>query len=227
MGLHDLVFGISSEGDPAGGHLVQGHAHRIEVGGYRCLLTPDLFRGHVPEGPQPHAGPGLPLFAGHLGDAEIHDLHRTVFQEHDVARLYVTVDDAAGMHEIERRKHTDADGCGIGEPAVPLEPVFKGIPPNVFHYQEQVAIVLDIVEDIDNVGMGDLCLDFRLMDEPVPHSRVLREFGCEDLDGNFLLEFHMKPFEDDPHPALADLFGDPIWAYLFADHGAAATPPGT
>ena len=118
------------EGEPPGEELVQRAPQRIEIGPVvdRPVHSPRLLRGHVGERPLQHRGVGgeVPLLGEGRSDAEIDDLElarRGI--AHDVRRVDVLVDHAAGVDLGERAGHRDGDLQRLAqpEPAAAKEPI--------------------------------------------------------------------------------------------------------
>jgi len=98
-----------------GGHLVEDHAHRIEIAALVERRPGRLLGRHVLRRPTHHVGPRQ---AGHvavedLGDAEVEHLDEVglvaPLLDHDVFRLEVAVDDVVRVRFAQRREHLRHD----------------------------------------------------------------------------------------------------------------------
>ena len=100
---HDLGRRRPAERRPAGEQLVQQGPEGEDVGARVHATAPDLLRCHVARRAEHRARfglqPGRALAArvGHLGEAEVQDLHAPVARDHHVVRLQVAVGDAGGV----------------------------------------------------------------------------------------------------------------------------------
>ena len=84
-----------SNGFCADEHLVQHHAHRIDVAARIELLALHLLGTHVVRRPDDQPRLRHPLMRlGHARDAEVHQLDLALVIDEDVLRLDVAVDDA-------------------------------------------------------------------------------------------------------------------------------------
>ena len=83
----------------AGQHLIQDYAQAEEIGAAIERAAFHLLRSHVVGRAQHLAGVGY-LPAG-FRNAEVHDLHRAVGGDHDVGRLYVTMNNSVGVRVIQ------------------------------------------------------------------------------------------------------------------------------
>ncbi len=104
--VQDLVDeggdGVALEGPLAREHLVDHDAEREDVAAAVEILAFDLFGRQVLRAAHHRAGHGqLGALAGHLGDAEVGDLHPAGAVEQDVAGLDVAVDDALAVGVVE------------------------------------------------------------------------------------------------------------------------------
>ena len=98
----------------AGEHLIEDHAHGVDVGAAVAALALHLLRSDV-IGRAQHGGEVGVSEAPRgrvTGNAEIDELDVVVFVDHDVFRLEVAVDDAIGMDVVERLEHFDGDADG-------------------------------------------------------------------------------------------------------------------
>ena len=100
----DLPLAGALERAAAREHLIGHHAQREDVGQRRRRLHLEQLRRHEQQGPLLANGSAG---AGHVGDAEIDDLHRIVRHHKDIAGLEVAMYQASLM----RRAQAAADLC--------------------------------------------------------------------------------------------------------------------
>ena len=112
----------AGEGQLAGKHLVENHAHGINVGAAVAALAFHLLRRDVVRRAEGggEVGIGEAARRGVAGDAEVDQLDVVVVVDHDVFRLQVAVDDAVGVDVVERLKNAegDVDGAVMGNAAL-------------------------------------------------------------------------------------------------------------
>jgi hypothetical protein len=108
--LHaDLGEGPAGEGQLPGQRVVHHRAEGEDVGTQVEVLPAHLLRAHVEHGPDQHALLGDVGLAGRAADAEVEQLDVAVRQDHHVGRLQVAVDQRAFVHQLEGRRHLQAD----------------------------------------------------------------------------------------------------------------------
>ena len=216
----------------AGGHLVEDHAEREEVGAVVGGGHAQLLGGHVGEGADGEAflgegrlgmeahGLGL-LVLAQLGEAEVEDLDPAVGVDHDVAGFQVAVLDPPGVR----------GGDGVGEWHGDLEELLerqpfardelrKGLALDVLHGEEALAVGLFDRIDGDDVGMveGGDRLDLAL--EAGEAVGILGERRRQGLQRDLAVQTLVLGKVDDPHAALTELGEDPIMPDRAADHAA-------
>ena len=196
---------------PAGEHLVEHEAERVQVAARRDFLPRELFRRHV------RGRSRTQEFARRAREAEIGDADPAGAVEHDVRRLEVAVDDAAVVRGGEARADLarQLDRAVLRKAADATEQRREILAVDVLHRQERVAFELADVVHAAHVGMRDLPrhADFR-MELRQPRRIAIERLG-EELQRDRLAELqivgpihlaHTAPTEapDDPVAAVED-----------------------
>lgn len=106
---HDSPGRVGAERHNARQHLVEDDAQGVDV---RANVNPfplRLFRRNVVRTTheQPRLGQGL--HASRSGNAEVHDLHRSIRRDHDILGLDVAVHDAMLVRSVQSRSHLSSD----------------------------------------------------------------------------------------------------------------------
>ena len=92
---------VGLERPPAGQHLVEHDAQRVDVGGPGHLVAPRLLRAEVVDRAQGGAGDRHRGLGHGARDAEVGDLHVAVVGDQDVSRLHVPMDQPATMGRLQ------------------------------------------------------------------------------------------------------------------------------
>ena len=163
------------------------------------------------------------LRLGDLGDAEVEDLHdvalAVAFDQHDVLRLEVTVDDAGGVRVLERAQHLahDAERARRGHWSG-ADRVGQRLAGEELHHQEQRALAgAPEVRDGDDVRVSEAARRLGLALEAAGELFLAAELGQEDLDGEIAPHHGVLGAIDRAHAADADAADD---AVALADDGA-------
>ena len=102
---HQRVLRIAVERQFAGKQFVQRNTERINVGTRVGGFTAHLFRWHVIQRAQRGAGGSERAVCGRARDAEVHQLHNSLWREHHVGWLDVAMDDVLFVRVTERREN--------------------------------------------------------------------------------------------------------------------------
>src|SRR5881394_885890 len=81
-------------------HFVEHYTERPQVGTRIHVHTADLLRRHVGYGSEANPGFTATLIA-RFGQSKVEDPHGAVREQHDVARLQVTVHDSGGVRGLQ------------------------------------------------------------------------------------------------------------------------------
>jgi hypothetical protein len=185
VGEEDGELALALERHPPGQRLVEHAGQRVDVGAAIDLLALDLLRRDV--GDRAHEGllSGQAARArGVLGQPEVRQVRVVVAADQDVGRLDVAVDQPVGMGLVERRAdlgHQVDRALGIERAFVVQQPAQVGAV-DVAHRQEDHAVGLAEVEDLDDMGMPQSGRDLRLAQEAPPHAVVARQAVGQDLE---------------------------------------------
>ena len=170
----------------AGEQLVAGDAVRKDVGERIGGRAVELFRRHVRQGADERT---LGRDAGRRrlrqqGDAEIHDLHAAVRQQHDVGGLHIAVDDALGVGMVQSRGHLGHDVQLLQEAQRPLvdDGTFQVLALKQFHDEVGRTFVLAEIVNDNDILVAQFAGGRRLVAEAREHFGFA---GCgQGLDGN-------------------------------------------
>jgi hypothetical protein len=219
---------LGVDGQVTGEHLVHDDAQGIDVrgGADHGAGAAGLFRAHVRRRAHDQTG-GRLVLAAHgrieqFGHAEVEDLDdraRGAFDDEDVVRLEIAVDDAGVVGGVEGRGDlphqfdgvVDADGAAGFHVTGELD-AFEEL-----HDQVEPAVgELAEVEHLDDVRIVDLVDGLGFGHEAVGHLGVGRERGHQDLDGDLAADVRVLAEEDLAHGARAEQRFD----LVIADGGA-------
>ena len=212
----DLAGGSSQESRGAGEDLAEDRSQGEDVGALVDLVpfAAGLLRCHVCRRTHRRAGPGeaggvgaaprrgddgllaiglAGLLVVHdaaagqdLGQAPVHHLHLAEGADHDVGRLEVAVDHAAGVgvghglgDGLEDRQEPGAVVVGL---LAVLQQLGKRVPLDQLHGEEgpEVGEGAQLVDRHD-ARMLELAADLGLLDEPAHHGGVVAEVVAESL----------------------------------------------
>ena len=198
-----------------GQHLVEDAAERPDVGPPVHHLTRGLLRRHVGRGAQHDTHLGLRRGHGRrfcgvcgpadptLGETEVQHLDDAVRANLHVARLEVTMDDAALVRVIERINDLSRDGRRLVELQRPRSDLLCQRRP--FHELHDEVVVTDVVQRAD-VGM------IERGDDPCFAGETLAESFRRDLDGDLTRQARILRPVHLPHATHADLRGNLVGA---------------
>ncbi len=118
------------------------------------------------------------------------------------------------MRGVERGDGVAEEPLGVvlGEPALALDPVLKGLAVDVGHAEEDDVAFLADVENGDDVGMAQGGDGAGLVLEVLDEVLVGGVLGAQDLDGDVALERGFQGTEHTAHAALGYLVGDDVMA---------------
>jgi hypothetical protein len=198
--VHELGV-AADEGRGAADHLVQHDAERVDV---RALIEPrrapaPLFRRHVRRRAQPRPHEGVHGIQAGVGgclrfrDAEVQQLdHRaaalvSVLEQEDVARLHVTMNQAAAVNCRQRagELQADLDRRPHLQPAQARDPLRQSLTFQQLHHQVGQPIGHDAnVQHANHTRVSDGLGRARFVEEPPHQHGVVRHLPAQDLDGH-------------------------------------------
>lgn len=212
---------------PPGEQRVEHDAERVDVARGADLAAGQLLRARVVRRERLPARAGERrarvgvVLAQQRRDAEVHQLHRAVRRDQDVARLGVAVHDEAAVRVL----HGGADGreelealAERGAVAVAMDVERHAV--DVLHDEVGEPLVghaaVEQRADVRVVQPGE---DLALAAEAAQHA-VGRRAPADQLDGDALLELVVVAdgLVDHAHPALPDLPQQPVGADAAARH---------
>ena len=215
---------LSAERFPEREDLVSQDPQRKDVRAPVDRLSPDLLRGEIRRRPQRDAGLGeVRLGLEGLGDSEVHDLDRTVFQDPHVGRLDVPVDDPGrvGVGEAVRDRDQDFDLAENRQRLRAFDFLVE-----VFTREELLDDVGDPVFDSEVVNGRDVSVVEVAGKLRLPEEAALDLFVVQlaRLDGDRALDVRVPTAVNSAEAAGTDLSGDFVLAdflgqLFFFDHG--------
>ena len=146
---------VALERPPAGQHLVEDDAERVDVRGRAGLLAARLLRAEVVDRAEGRPGQRHLGLGDRPGDPEVGDLHPAVAREHDVAGLHVPMDDAARVGGRQGPGDLGGDPGGLArrERTGPPQDRRQVLAVDELHDDERPVLVLTEVVDGDDVGV--------------------------------------------------------------------------
>ncbi len=127
-----------------------------------------------------------------------------------VARLHVTVDQAAGVRLVQRRRHLadDVNYARRGQDALAVKQRAQVLPADVAHRDEQGPVCLAGIVDRNDVRMIDGRRGPHLPGEPLAEPRVTGELRRQNLQCHRSAQPGVERTVDDRHSAASDLLLD-------------------
>ena len=144
--------GVGAEvGQGAGEHLVEDHAHRVDVGGEHGASL-ELLGGHV--GRAADDGGGVGLLQEARG-AEVGDLHDAALRDQHVGGPQVAVEDLVLVGVLHALQDLDdvVHGAGDVQALLAVEHRLQALALDVLHHDEEDAVHALGGEDADDVGV--------------------------------------------------------------------------
>ncbi len=147
---------------------------RVDLLGTHVLKSSDTLRV------------GLVHGLKHFRDAEVHDLHVAVLEDHDVFRLEITMNDRRLLTmrggECSGDGRNDAYGFGPGLPSIFKQNVAQGSSFKKLEDHGELPVGFDAGQTADDVGMFEMRQDLHLVDEEFASRVAFCEFRMEDFD---------------------------------------------
>ncbi len=222
-GIEDGGGGVASEGEQAGGHLVENCTEGKEIAAGIEFFAQSLLRRHIGNGAESRAGSGeqilsesgaaisrgrafLECSAGVFGQAEIEQLGVAARGDEDVGRLDVAVDDPFRVGSVEGVG--DLDG-GV-EKQIELEGAAgdaftKRLALEKLHGDESAMLVLADFVDGANVGMVQGRGAARFTLKALEGLTIVGEGFGKKLQSNVAAQAEVFGFVDFAHATGAEL----------------------
>jgi dolichyl-phosphate-mannose-protein mannosyltransferase len=191
-------------GQGAGQHLVQDHAHGIDVRGQHRAAR-ELLRRHV--GRAADDGGRVALLEQAAG-AEVGHLQDTALREQDVGRAQVAVEDLGLVRVLNALQDLDdvVEGARDVEALLAVEHGLQALALDVVHHDEEDALHPLRGQDADDVGVVEGGQEARLLEQVVE----VPALAVGDLDGDLLVDPGVLGEIDRPEPAGAQVREDLI-----------------
>ena len=154
----DLDGGVAGDGFAPGEHLEEHEPSGIHVAALVGGAPLDLLGGEVGNRAEQDAGLARRRLVGDRpGQSEVGDLDLPVTTDDDVLGLDVAVDDPrrVGCPERAEDRLEDREGLPRRERRLLVDDVPQRLALDELHHEEDVAVVLALVEDGDDVGVAE------------------------------------------------------------------------
>ncbi|HEU4369019.1 MAG TPA: hypothetical protein VFV05_12430 [Methylomirabilota bacterium] len=211
--LHGIVAG---ERRPQAEQLVGDRADREDVGPM-VGPTAHLLGSNVAQRPHDETrARETALGRGDLGDAKVEDLHLPVAQQHDVAGLDVTVDDASLVRVVQPVADLHHDGQLVLEgQSFPLgDELPKLVAFQQLHDEEEPSLVLPHVVDGDDVGVTQPSARLGFAEESGAELVGDVRVGRDDLEGDETVQDRVAGLVDQTHATPSYALDDLVLANL-------------
>ena len=185
-------------------HLVQHHAHRVDVRGQH-RASGELLGGHV--GRAADHGRGVALLEQAAG-AEVGHLEHAALRQQDVGRAQVAVEDLRLVRVLHPLQDLDdvVRGARHVQALLAVEHGLQALALDVVHHDEEDALHPLRGQDADDVGVVEGGQEARLLEEVVE----VPALAVGDLDGHLLVDPGVLGEVDRPEPAGAQVREDLI-----------------
>ena len=202
------VGGVTLERRPPSQHLVGHHPQGIHIRGRPHGPSSHLLGRHVGRRAQHCPRASQPGARQCLGHPKVRQGGMILWADQNVPRLDVAVDQAPGMGVVQ----------GLGDLVqnaysplhrqrpFPADDLGQGVPLQVLHGNEVVALQLTDVIDGDDVGVFETSSSPGFLEEALDKLLVPSEVRGQYLDGHQAVQYSVVGFEDHAHAAAADLF---------------------
>ena len=213
------------EWPPAGRHLEEDHAERVDVGTRIDGFATHLFGCHVRQRSGNLArrlGGGLIDIgdrARQLRDAEIQHFRPALRRDDDIGRLEVAMDDAALVRFFESGGHVAGkrDDLSLGQ-RPGGDALGERRSRDVLHDEEVDPVGAVEVVNGGDVGVVQARQGLRFAAESPPRRFVAQHPRRQHLDGDVAVEVRVVRAVDLSHPAGAEALEDSIVRERAADH---------
>ena len=208
--LHRLLALI---GLLSGEHLVEHDAERVDVAAGIRHAARDELGGEVRDRAE-QLGTRRGVRRRRARQSEVADLDPAVFGEQHVLGLHVAVDDPGAMRRSKAREDRvhDRDRLRQGETLLLAEQFAQGDAGQVLHDEIRHVAVLPLVEDVDDVRVGEARSGPRLLDEPALEHGVVAQVSVHHLECDAPLEAQIGRDIHGRHAAARDARANPVSA---------------
>ena len=185
----DADRGLGVEGNPAGEHLVEHDADRVQVRAGVDGVALSLLGREVLGGAHDRAGLGHVRRAG-AGDAEVRDLGMTRVVDDHVVRLQIAVDHPTAVREPRRLEDLDGDidRAQRVQRRLLADQLLERAPRQVLHGDVVGVVERPAVIDADDVGVLEAGRGLGLAAEALDEVGVLGEAVMQQLERDLAAE---------------------------------------
>ncbi len=219
---HHRQGGIGTERHLAGQHLVENNAQGINVGGRADVRQSfGLFRSHVGRRPNPHAGPGHPLFhSHHLGNAKVGQDSLPFRGQHNVGRLNVPMHESALVGITQGRSDLLDDGDDLAKGAYlppPGQVGFEVLAFDKFHDHVVKMILPTKIVHLNDIGVTQGGHSLSLALKSLPKACFGHKFGPDHLQSPVNSQARVKGFVHIGHSSPPQALNNPVLPNRLSD----------
>src|SRR5579862_129551 len=235
-GVEDDAGTLALEGQSAGGHFVQDHAERKEIGAGVEIFGADLFGRHVGDGADGGAGTGQMLAGGvlsqtvgdrgptaylrgfHLREAKIEDFGVAAVGDKNIGGLDVAVNDAFGVSGVQGVRDFDSQAQEhLGIERAATDAMAEGDAVEELHGDEAAAgLFADFVNGAD-IGMVEGGGGAGFTTETFQSLRILGQVVRKEFECHEAAQFSVFGLVNHAHATAAQLFGNAVVGDGLAD----------
>ena len=152
-----------------------------------------------------------------FGDAEIREHGSAGLGEQNVGGLDVAVDDLllVGIFQRAGNRGEEPGRLVVGHGMAEL--LFERAARQVIHHDIRHAILIAVVVDMHDVGVGELGEGFGLTLEALEHVGALSDVGADDFERDMALQLGVEGFVDRGHAAFTKLLDNMISSQVLTD----------
>ena len=169
---------------PAGEHLIQHYAHRIDVGTSIGLVAFRLFGADIVHRANGFVADRLALRTRKTSNTEVHHFDGSICQQHDVLGLNISVDNALGMGMLQSAQYLRGKVHGFfpGQGAATLLKIFlQRDTVHIFHHDILQTVGNRYIVYLDDIGMIQNGNRLRLVFEAANQFLVIQKFFFQYL----------------------------------------------
>ena len=167
-------------------HFIQHDTHGINIGLIVNITAARLLRRDIVHRADGLVGHGLRFCLREACDTEIRHLNGAVFQQHDVLRLDVSVNDAlfVGVLQSAEDLHRKVQRLSPFDLALLLNVLLQGDAVNVLHDDILDAVAEADVIDLDDIRVRKHRNGFRFIAETAQEIAVARKLFLQNFNGD-------------------------------------------